>query len=348
MRLDELQSELHAQADRAGDSTPAVHRLEEVQGRVHRIRRRRATTTAVGAVAGVALTALAVVPQLQSERSAPAPASGPDRTAHADRPNPWKWRQAIAGDTLAVGMVGERGKSTLTRTFTPGDTDLLWSGFCDIDPRRGVAAAFMMHYSVNGHEVGGTGCSDASDTIGAVSGYFRDAAAGNREAWAEEGVRPGTPVTVRLWVETEDHRRVERPDLRLGFALYERTAPRLFQDGVMIPRLRDMNGTTYELAGYTTRRLTPRVRSASLAVPDSDQPRLVTYGIEQPAGFGPRSRVQQLVDGHVGTMNVGGGQATDLLRRDGVRTLGVRELNDAVRGTLVVAVYEVAADPQGE
>lgn len=340
MRLDELRTELHTQADRAGD-TPAVHRLEEVQGRVHRIRRRRATSTAVGAVAAVALVMVAVVPQLQSQRSAPAPASAPAKTAHADRPNPWQWQKTIAGDTLAMGAVGERGQSTLTRTFTPGDTDLLFREFCNVARRPGAGSGLMMNYSVNGNDVGGTGCVDSSDASGATAGYFKDTAAGNRKAWADLDVRPGEPVTVRLWVEDENQKRVERPDLRLGFALYERTAPRVFQDGVMIPELRDWAGRTYELADYTTQRLTSRRRSATLSIPDSDRPRLFTSGLEQ-QGFKPRSRVQQLVNGNEVQMNVGGGQGTDRLHGQGARTLGVRELNDDVRGTLVIAVYELA------
>jgi len=346
MRLEELRSELHAQADRAGD-VPMVNRLEQVQGRVHHIRRRRATVTAAGAVAVVALAALAVVPPLHSERSAPGPASGTAKAAHADHPNPWVWRQTVGGDTLALGAVGERGQSTVRKTFVPDETDLSFSAFCDIARRPGAGSGLMMSYSVNGNELGGTGCNDSSDATGGTFGYFKAAAAGNREAWGDLGVRPGRPVTVRLWVENKHRKRVELPDLRLGFALYERTAPRVFQDGVMIPELRDWAGRTYALADYTTQRLTRRQRSATLSVPASDQPRLFTSGLEQ-QGFEPRSRVQQLVNGNAVSMNVGGGQGTDRLHGDGARTLGVRERNDDVRGTLVIAVYELVADQQSE
>jgi hypothetical protein len=48
-------------------------------------------------------------------------------------------------------------------------------------------------------------------------------------------------------------------------------------------------------------------------------------------GFAPRSRVQQLVNGDVVSVNTGGGQATDLLHGDGARTLGLREQDDDER-----------------
>lgn len=346
MRLDELQTELHAQADRAGDSTPAVHRLEEVQGRVHRIRRRRATTTAVGAVAAVALTALAVVPQLQGERSAPRPASGPDRTAHAERPNPWKWRQTVAGDTLVLGEVGQRGQSRLTGTFTPADTNMEWRLFCDTGDRPGVSATHLsMAYSVNGNNFGAIGCNENSDAVGATGTYFDDASDANRVAWARNGVQSDRPVTVRAWLENRQEERVAAPDVRMGFALYQRTAPRIERNGVVIPTLIASLGETYRLDDYTIEPFTEVDRSARLAVPASDGPRYVQSGLVQ-RGFDSKMRVRQYVDNRVEQSSNGSGVMGAPLDDRGAHVLGVRVHGGEARGSLVIAVYGRADNQQ--
>ena len=348
MRLDDLRAELHAQADRAGTTreVPAVHRLEEVQTRVHRIRRRRATATAVGAVAAVALVALAVVPPLQSQRSAPAPASGPTKTAHTDRPNPWEWQKTSAGDTLVLGEVGERGQSRLAGTFTPHDTDMEWRLFCDTGDRPGVSATHLsMAYSVNGNNFGAVACDESSDAVGAMGVSFGDASDANRAAWAPNGVRAGEHTTVRAWVENRHGNRVSAPDVRMGFALYQRTAPRIERHGVVIPTLIDVSGQTYRLDDHTIEPFTASDRSARLDVPAADGPRYVQSGVVQ-RGQDMKMRVDQYVDGRVTGGTIGGGMVGAPLKNRGAHVLGVRVHRGEPRGSLVIAVYERVTDQQ--
>jgi len=348
MRLDELRAQLHTQADQAGRTRHdlSAHRLEDVQGRVHRIRRRRATATALGAVAAVALIAVAVVPSLQSQRSGPAPASGPPNTARADRPNPWQWQETTAGDTLVLGEVGQRGQSRLTGTFTPEDTNMEWRLFCDAGDRPGVSATHLsMAYSVNGKSFGAIGCNESSDAVGATGTYFDDASDANRAAWARNGVQPDRPVTVRAWLENRQEERVTAPDVRLGFALYQRTAPRIERNGVVIPTLIDSLGETYRLDDYTIEPFTEADRSARLAVAASDGPRYVQSGLVQ-RGFDSTMRVRQYVDNRVEQSANGSGVMGAPLDDRGAHVLKVRVHGGEARGSLVIAVYERADNQQ--
>lgn len=340
MRLEELRSELHAQAD----ETPAdgsLHRLDEVRDRLQHIQRRRVAATSMAAVAAVAvLIALAVVPALTDDRSARAPARKPPaETTRVDVTDPWVWRRHVAGDTLVQGVVGERGRAVVTRRFIVSGNDLRWAEFCDIRSARGAAPGPLMAYSVNGHDLGATGCADGDSTLGGSGFHFADRPRANRSGWARLGVRPGAEVTVRLWLEDENGGRITRPGVRLGFALYERTGPRIVEDGVTIDGLLDQDGRTYRLTDHTVEELAPGDRSATLAVPASDRARIVRSGLEQ-EGFSPRSRSQRLLDGKVVSVNVGGGVGGERLPDRGAHMLGVRERNDEVRGFLLIAVYE--------
>jgi len=345
MRLDELRAQLHDQADRAasaGHDRPA-DRLEHVRGRVQRIRRRRTAATAAGTAAAVALVAVTLVPSLQDQRSAPVPAAGPARTARADAPDPWAWRQTVAGDTLVLGVVGERGQSTVTGRFTPEDTDLEWQLFCDTGARPGTSIRLTMAYSVNGRSLGSVGCGESASAAASTGFSFDESAAANRAAWERNGLRAGQQNTVRAWVENRRGERVDGPDVRLGFALYRRTAPRIQRGNVVIPTLVDSGGQTYRLDDYTIEPLTDADRSARLAVPAAEGPRIVQSGVVQ-GGFGARQRVTQYVDGRVTGGAVGGGRVGAPLKDRGAHVLGVRAVGGEARGSLVIAVYERSAD----
>jgi hypothetical protein len=332
MRIDELRTELHAQADATRDDA-APHRLAEVQDRVRHIRRRRAAAASVGTVAAMgAVAAIAVVPAVIGGRT---PTPEP-----ADTPSPWVWPEKVAGDTLVAGAVGERGQSELLRTFTLDDTDVVFSNLCDTaSPTSG--RELMLAYAVNGQDVGSTGCSTHDSTVDAGTIHFGDDPAVNRSAWADTGLRAGEKATVHLWIEDRKGRQVEVPGVRIGFALYERTAPRIIVKGVTIPELIDARGETYRLTHHVVEPLSDTNRAVTLRVPASDRPRQVLSGV-QASGSVWATRTQTLVDGEMGTSFRGGGFGGGSLPGRGPHTLGVREKNPDVRGSLVITVYERA------
>ena len=139
--------------------------------------------------------------------------------------------------------------------------------------------------------------------------------------------------------------RVTAPDVRTGFALYQRTAPRIERNGVVVPTLVDVGGQTYRLDDYTIEPFTEADRSARLAVPASDDPRYVQSGLVQ-RGFDSKMRVRQYVDNRVEQSSNGSGVMGAPLDDRGAPVPGVRVHRDEARGSLVIAVYERADNEQ--
>lgn len=142
-------------------------------------------------------------------------------------PDPTTWPQQFPGVELVHGVVGKRGQSRLVSTFTVGDTNLEWADVCDLPSAQPyMANGPLIMASVNGRLFNGTGCVTGDSTLSGRDMSFGDQPGTNRRGWAQLGVRPGDTVTVRVWLETASGKRITRPDVRLGFALYERTGPR--------------------------------------------------------------------------------------------------------------------------
>jgi hypothetical protein len=142
-------------------------------------------------------------------------------------------------------------------------------------------------------------------------------------------------------VEDANRKHVRLPDLRLGFAMYQRTAARIERDGVVIPTMIESRGGTYQLTDYTIERLTDANRSARLAVPAADVPRVVRSGLES-KGTAPYARVHPYVDGRELAGVSGEGIVGDPLLDRGAHVLGVRVRGGkAARGSLLISVYEL-------
>ena len=228
MRLDELRAELQSQAEQAREDTLSHHRVDEVHARVQRMRRHRTAVAVAGAAAAV-LAAVAVVPVIDAARSAPEPASAPRPTPTVEEalPNPTTWPGQLPGVELVHGVVGKRGESQLVSTFTVGDTNLEWADVCDLPSAQPyMANGPLIMASVNGRLFNGTGCVTGDSTLSGTDMSLGAQPGTNRRGWEQLGVEPGDTVTMRVWLETASGKRITRPGVRLGFALYERTGPR--------------------------------------------------------------------------------------------------------------------------
>jgi hypothetical protein len=229
MKLDELRAEMQSQADQARDDTARPHRVAEVRARVDRMRRHRAAVVVAGAAAAVLAAVAVVVPVLDATRSAPEPATTPRPTPTVAEalPKPTVWPEQFPSAQLVHGVVGKRGESQLVSTFTVGDTNLEWADVCDlpsVEPY--VANGPLIVASVNGRFLNGTGCVAGDSTLSGTDMSHGQQPQTNRRGWALLGVEPGDTITVRAWLEAANGKRITRSDVRLGFALYERTGPR--------------------------------------------------------------------------------------------------------------------------
>ncbi len=151
----------------------------------------------------------------------------PSPTESGALSDPTVWPEQVAGTQLVHGVVGKRGQSRLAGSFTVGDTNLEWADLCDLPSVAPYARnGPLITASVNGRLFNGTGCVPGDSTFSGPDMSFGQHPSAVRRAWAQLGVRPGDPVTVRLWLATASGKRITKPDVRLGFALYERTGPR--------------------------------------------------------------------------------------------------------------------------
>jgi hypothetical protein len=174
-------------------------------------------------IGGVAL----VLGGCAGEGSESASAPRPSPTESSALPDPTVWPEQVAGARLVHGVVGGRGQSRIAATFTVGDTNLEWADVCDLPSVAPyVANGPLIMASVNGRLFNGTGCVTGDSTLSGTDMSHGEQAQTNRRGWEQLGVRPGDSVTVRAWLETASGKRITRPDVRLGFALYERTEPR--------------------------------------------------------------------------------------------------------------------------
>jgi hypothetical protein len=174
--------------------------------------------------AAALLGSLAVVlAGCSSGEAEPASAPRPTPSVEEAQADPASWPQQITGARLVEGVVGDRGQSRLVRTFTVGDTNLEWADLCDLPSVAPYADGPLIAVSVDDRRLIGSGCVPGDSTLSGTDMSFGKDARDARRGWARLGVKPGDTVTVRLWMETLNGKFVTKPDVRLGFALYERT-----------------------------------------------------------------------------------------------------------------------------
>jgi len=329
MNVNDLRAELARRADQAAPS----HHNERMAGVV----RKRDTYRRVQVAGAAGLTALGVIgvillapmgDQLLGRGENPAPATQEPTPESKDA---FVWPTEYQGDKLIASVIGEPGQDRVTLRFVPESTDLQWSTLCTAPWPKAYGTL-----KVNGNAIGGGGCS-ADDR---PSGPTLSVGAGGKSLrfWAELGVRPGEPSVAEV-VMTGD--RVLPDDARLGFAIWDRSGPRVTSDGVTLNRLWEADGAgTYRLVAYETQPLTPSVRELSLAVPDDLDDPVVLSGL---GGSYPQVRGSTTTTTITGTRRrdvtgnggIGGGVVKDVAGE----TVTIREGNEHAQGTLVIAIY---------
>lgn len=233
-------------------------------------------------------------------------------------------------DPLVASDVGEPGQSVFRSTFTPTDSNLAFANACALPDRGGNSVQVVV--SVNGHRITSGGCS-AYD--GEVS--FGDLPARNRTVWAHYGVEPGKPAEVVIRARPEKGSGVSLEGIRLGFAAYERSAPRTEAGGFVLDDCQRWRGRWYELADYDTVTVTDRHREAKLSVPDVDDNLLLGSGTRG----GDGGLIHTLVGGRtVGTWAPGpDGFGFQRIGGDTDEVVAMRASRNVNGGHLMIAYY---------
>lgn len=327
MNLDDLRTELDAQASEAGHG--GSERLAAVRGKVRSQRRRRAG--GVGAVAAVAVAAI-IVPQVWGGSTTTAPAPADDRRTPRPVetvPDPMDWPAPYAGSRLLAEKSGSRDEIRLA--FTPEDTNLEIGLVC-----RG-GDALRLHYSINGHYRGYGDCNPRDSAEFGASYSLANSPTDNRDGWAALGVTPGEQSLLRAWVGDARRQRLTDGDVRIGAAVYER-GPQVAKDGVYLDKFWDQDGRLYKLSLLRTQPVSDEVRSLQVSLPASEHRRVLVTGSEGLYSSGLRTSI----DGQLSSVDPGGGSGGELMRDTAAHVVDVREVNQGVdSGVLLIAVYEL-------
>lgn len=328
MNIDDLRSELARRAEEA----PRSHHPDRMAGiQAKRTTYRRSETLLAAGAGLLAVLGFLVV--------APAVDDGADRgvdptpaTMPPERGSAFAWPADYAGDQLLGGKIGEPGQSRVVLRFIPTTTDLQWASLCTAPWPKVYARV-----SINGHSLGGTGCS-ADDRPGGPQIWFGDDAARNRRLWESFGVREGEASIVEVRLPGS---RSLPADARLGVAFFDRSGPRVTSDGVTIHELWEAGEGTYRLVAHWTQPLTPTTRELSLAVPAGVDDPVVLSGLDGRWSETRASVTTTTVsgsdqrDGAEGG-GIGGGVIEDIAGE----TVTISEEEGSVRdGTLVIAIY---------
>lgn len=274
MNVTDLGAELQARAIQV-PAAAAATRIAGVRGRIRARRRRQAGAFATVAVAClVAVGFLPIAGDLLANRSQP-PASH-SKAKSADR---YVFDDVLAGDPLITSAVGKRGQRDIQVVFTPLDTNLTISAFCDIrDTPDRVTEHLTGQVTINGHESLGAGCLSDTSANSVSGGPAGDTPTERRASLARLGVLPGKPSVLRITLVSNDGQVEFNREVLLGVGLYELSAPRLTTDGVIIPKLAESYPHDYELVSYRTARITKTTRSLTLDLPQAKVSGWVTGG----------------------------------------------------------------------
>jgi len=332
MNVDDLRRELSERADGAQSAHPHT-RVAAVHARIVERRRRvvagGVTATAL-AVAAVALAPVALDRAAQPAPPAPAtsPATPKPETPKPDRP--FAWPTEYEGDKLLVSAIGDPGDDRVTRRFVPYTTDLQWASLCTAPWLKSYASI-----KVNGHAIGGMSCSTNDRPSG--PGFSVLDGVSSARWWAEMGLRPGEPSVIEVVMTGK---RALPDDARLGFAVWDKSGPRVTSDGVTLNRLWQDEDDLYRLVAYRTKPLTDSERTLSLAVPEDVDDPVVLTGLGGPYRQTRRSLTSVNITGsRQGDASAGGGIGADVFTDIAGETVTVREKHEQVSGTLVVAIY---------
>lgn len=242
MRTDELRDVLRTHAEDVAH-TPASARVGQVRGRVAAVRRRRAAVAGGGVVAAVAVTALAVLPNLGTP--APAPAGPPEgvMTAEGYTKDGVTYRAEVLGEKLLGAAIGDPGESTVSFAFVVGEEGLRFSPLC-----YGAGRDLMVTYEVSGDPVGAIGCGRRADPDPGAGGSTFEAPP--EKMLIDWGLEPGdtATVTVRL-VSVEDSQgaTVEHPAAVVGVGVYTDTRETRVVAGAEVPERVEHEGRVWEL-----------------------------------------------------------------------------------------------------
>lgn len=152
-----------------------------------------------------------------------------------------------------------------------------------------------------------------------------EAADANRAGWASLGVVPGRESVVRIQVATG-----ARPADDLGVGLYERSAPRVTSNGVVLRERIQVGDRDYRLMEYRTARVTATVRQLSFT---GTGPGVVTAGLDGTT----TGRLRVRVDREDVSYGDGGGTSTSPTTSD--RPTTTVTVTGPAAGTMLVAYY---------
>ncbi|WP_374971103.1 hypothetical protein [Terrabacter sp. BE26] len=263
MNLTDLRNELTTHADDVGAAPDFRH---EVATRVRRAKRRRAAAAGAAtlAVAAVAAGVVAGIgrpspagPAGSATASASAAPMGSDGMPFRIVPDTpgdvvkkgLRYRSQVAGDTLAVGFIGDPGQGQFTLSWQPSTTHVSLSAECYLPGlTQDEAAAYLVTVGLDGSPgFFGSSCSGGGPTQ-------RDLPAGGSvpgepgRGWTELTVGKAASVRVRL-VDAKTRKPAAVDGAQLAGAVYEQGLqhPVLDESGKTVAMLPDM----IEHQGYT-------------------------------------------------------------------------------------------------
>ncbi|MDN5856429.1 MAG: hypothetical protein L0K86_27030, partial [Actinomycetia bacterium] len=340
MNLDDLRAELDAHA--RDIDTYATGRMSGIRAKIAQRRRRKAGATVAASVLAVgAIVGVPVVSQLNAE---PQPAQqGP-------------FPEKIDGDTKIASTMGDEGDTKVTLEFTPEDTDFLLKIECDAlaakgDTVRARLKAPNLRVMVGGAWVWAPCGQNITPNMTPGSGELFVGGVSSadhiRELWADSGVEAGEPTTIKLQVVRDiGGKPVRKPiDGRIGVAVYDMTGERVERGEVALPVNKTYGGESYELGDYDVG--TGKSTTASLDVPELDEPALVTYGTNGSTGTGRTITL----DGDRGVLRGKSGAFTEPLPDAASHTVRVEDRggkNPQVDIDVVVAFYTQSDDSNDE
>ncbi|MGD9960017.1 hypothetical protein [Nocardioides sp.] len=254
--------------------------------------------------------------------SAPAPGVTKDGTT---------FRADVAGDRLLEAAIGDRGQNDLTVRFAMPQRDLRMSEVCS-----GLSDKFQVNVEINGALVTFGQCSGSTPLDGG-SGYstFTGGIADRKG----DRVRPGDPVTARIWVTRESGRddpspeAVSAPGVHLGAAFYEVAPTVAVVAGWDLPAQVEYDGHLWTWFDSTS--LVATLGPAALDV-DADPGPVLAQTMSK-GNF--RVTVPSFVDGKVASRNSGGGLGVVRMFEGGQHTVAIDGVRLGPRGEVGVALY---------
>jgi hypothetical protein len=258
----------------------------------------------------------------------PAPAPG-DREE-----NGLRFRAKVGGDTLLTAAGGKPGVNRLSGSYKSTGRPIEISSFCTAND-NGADFPYELRVDVDGL-ARVSGCVALSTDVGSSGGGGISAIG-----------KPGETVNVTAQLVDKAGRVVTVPGARIGFAVYEKGAQRVYTETALDERT-EYAGATYQLSEVKAVDAAT-TREVSLRTP-ADTPFLVTYGssllggTDEIAGtFEGLSNQGTLSAGQGDSVSHGWGLTTDGNRAGPSKTVTLKITKGTpTSGKLILAIYTPA------